>query len=65
MLDPTQHNYLKKLIKLFDQAKLPKAGLVVLDVYHDDWCAIYRGRYCNCDPDIRLRRYPPLDPERN
>ena len=25
-----------------------------ISVQHDDWCAIYKGRPCNCDPDITM-----------
>ena len=30
-------------------------SLTEVDIYHKDWCRIYRGGYCNCDPDVRLR----------
>ncbi len=60
MFDPLKHNYFKKLLKLFDQDKLPSGGcLLGLDVYHDDWCRIHHGGYCNCDPDIVVR--PPAE----
>ena len=66
MLDPTTHNYMKKIQKLRRQGKLPTTvGLNLIDVYHDDWCGINRGRRCNCDPDIRVQQHPHLDPERN
>jgi hypothetical protein len=35
--------------------------LTDVDICHDDWCRIYQGGYCNCDPEIHLR--PP--PEHN
>ena len=56
-----RHNYYKKLLKLYEQGKLRTPNLTLLDIYHDEWCAINRGGYCNCDPDIRLR----LPAERN
>jgi hypothetical protein len=60
MLDPLKHNYMKKLMELYRQGKVPQAGQPMMtDVCHDDWCAIYRGRYCNCDPEIRF--YPVED----
>ncbi len=66
MLDPTTHNYIRKISALRRQGKLPMAfGLNLLDIYHDDWCGIYQGRRCDCDPDIRLRQHPHLDPNRN
>ena len=54
-MDPTKHNYLKKLMKLYEQGKIPSTSLTVVDIYHDDWCGVYQGEYCNCDPDIQLR----------
>jgi hypothetical protein len=26
-----------------------------VDIYHDHWCGINKGRYCNCNPDIKVR----------
>jgi hypothetical protein len=48
-------------MKLIAEGNLLLVHLSVIDVYHDEWCRINRGGYCNCDPDIKLR--PP--PERN
>jgi hypothetical protein len=53
---PKTHNYLKKLLRLQAQGGLPVGvGLHQLDIYHDDWCHIYKGKRCNCDPDLRLK----------
>jgi hypothetical protein len=65
MPNSNEHNYMKKLRRLFQERKLPKVGLELVEVYHDDWCAIYSGRYCNCDPDIRLRDLVFRNPEQN
>jgi hypothetical protein len=46
-------------MELYRQGKVPKAGPMMTDVCHDDWCGIYRGRYCNCNPEIRF--YPVED----
>jgi hypothetical protein len=56
---------MKKLERLIREGKFPDVGLEMIEVYHDDWCAIYRGRFCNCYPDIRIRRLSFRDPERN
>ena len=34
-------------------------GVSDVEVAHDDWCRIYKGKYCNCDPEIRVRRRGP------
>jgi hypothetical protein len=65
MHDPRAHTYMKKLLRLYAEGKLPTRDLWLLDIYHDDWCGIYRGRRCNCDPDIRLRQNLSWDPRRN
>jgi hypothetical protein len=55
-VDPMKHNYYKKLMKLLADGTLPlTTGLNDVDVYHDDWCRVNCGGYCNCDPDIEAR----------
>ena len=54
-MDQTKHNYYKKLMKLYELGKIPTTSLAEVDIYHDDWCGINMGDYCNCDPDIALR----------
>jgi hypothetical protein len=56
------------LIKL---AHLQKIGVLPLDVgvhevmiLHDDWCGMFTGKRCNCDPHIRLAWTQP-DSARN
>src|SRR5260370_17700836 len=60
MLDSMKHNYFQRLRKLYDQGKIPSLSLTLVDIYHDDWCGIYRDNYCNCDPEIQLRLRPIL-----
>ena len=52
MLDPMKHNYMKKIMKLYQGGKLPPPGVALTDVCHNGWCGIYQGLYCNCNPDI-------------
>jgi hypothetical protein len=54
-MDPTRHNYYKKLMRLRAAGEIPSGPLTEVDVAHDDWCAVYGGGYCNCDPDITVR----------
>lgn len=49
-------NYLRKFDRLVAAGMIP-AGSRVIDVEHDSWCAIFRGRHCNCDPDIVVRAW--------
>ena len=63
--DPAKHNYMKKLLQLQAEGKLPKVGVNEVDVAHDGWCQVYKGGYCNCDPDIRLLRLQSGTPSVN
>lgn len=65
MYEPSKHNYYKKLVQLHAQGQIPTPSLSLVDIHHDDWCGVFRGQYCNCDPDIVLRRLSELDPGRN
>jgi len=49
-------NYEKKLRAMLDRGELtPRPGVAThINVAHDDWCAIYAGGRCNCDPDIQV-----------
>jgi hypothetical protein len=49
-------NFVTKILTMQDAGTLPKeVGLHLLDVAHDDWCAHFDGRPCNCDPDISVK----------
>jgi len=65
MFDMSKHNYWKKVRKLFAEGKIPTSCLSAVDIYHDDWCAIHRGKHCNCDPDIVVRGEPRGELERD
>lgn len=45
-------NYMKKVLWL--TATLPPGSIADIHISHDDWCGTFRGRRCNCDPDIRI-----------
>lgn len=50
-----EHNYNLKLLRMDAEGKVPRGpGVWHADIKHDNWCAIFRGQYCNCDPDIRF-----------
>ena len=50
------HNYLKKIEKLKSEGKFPSEPGKFYDaaVAHDDWCHVYLGGECNCDPEITV-----------
>ena len=51
-----QHNHRLKIDRLVAAGRIAvtRGSANQLDVVHDDWCAIFDGGFCNCDPDIRL-----------
>jgi hypothetical protein len=55
-----EHNHVKKLKRFIASGRiLVMAGTVSLvDVAHDDWCRIFKGKRCNCDPEIRVAWRP-------
>jgi hypothetical protein len=53
MIDPRKHNYYEKLMKLVEESKVPPGQVTNVDICHDDWCGIYEGGYCNCEPEIK------------
>jgi hypothetical protein len=56
-----QSNYWKILddLRRTGQVEMPEAGTVQhLNIAHDDFCAIYTGGACNCDPDVSVKQKP-------
>ena len=58
MYDPRKHKYFEKLLRFIKQHQITTAQISEIDIYHDDWCRIHRGGYCNCDPEIKFRPRP-------
>ena len=53
---PPDDDYMKKLLPI--GLALPQGTLWDATCYHYNWCGIYDGRRCNCDPDVVV---VPLD----
>lgn len=45
--------YMRPLIRALKERQVP-AGFHRVTVRHDEWCAIWKGGICNCDPEIDL-----------
>ena len=50
--DDQPHNYFAKLIR-YGRRRSRGNRDRHFKILHDDWCAFFKGRACNCDPDIR------------
>ena len=49
------HNYKKKVLRfvMTHRDSFPVGEVTKIDVKHDDWCAIFKGGVCNCNPIIK------------
>ncbi|MBC8450134.1 MAG: hypothetical protein H8D78_20575 [Chloroflexi bacterium] len=55
--EPHRHNYFPELQALIaEQGELDEVGVSRVHIYHDDWCDIFIGGYCNCAPDIQVEK---------
>lgn len=46
------HEYLKRLNKAHESGIIEYGRVTNVEVQHDDWCGVYSGKHCNCDPEI-------------
>lgn len=54
--DASQDNYIAKIQQMWASGALPRTvGLHQVTVSHDAWCGHFRGKRCDCDPDIALK----------
>jgi hypothetical protein len=60
------HNYVKKFYSMIQRGELVVAEGSYNDIefLHDHWCGIYRGKECNCDPDVVLHREAVTSPRK-
>jgi len=45
-------NYVKRMIDAAQEAQPGTVSHTVIK--HDDWCLIFSGKPCNCNPDIEI-----------
>lgn len=50
-------NYLTALFRIAESGTL-RPGAHIANVMHDGWCAIFRGKPCNCNPTISTTEEP-------
>ena len=54
-------NYMKKVLDLANEKIIDsdKPNIYHIGVFHDDWCDIFKGGSCNCNPEVKLTaKYP-------
>ena len=50
--DDQPHRYITKLMRFVRRTLFWKRDIHIT-VSHDEWCAYFKGRACNCNPNIR------------
>ncbi len=51
--------YMEKVLKIAEEIVDPDNPQVHhVGIVHDDWCAIFKGKACNCNPDVRIINEP-------
>ena len=53
---PSEHNYMRKLLAMQQAGLFPESGAASVRITHDDWCDIFTGGACNCEPLIRVEQ---------
>lgn len=55
-IEVVRHNYHRKLRRLMDEGRINPTPEMInsLQIAHDNWCGIFMGLRCDCDPDFRL-----------
>jgi hypothetical protein len=50
-------NYEEKVAAFMEKHPELKAegSINMLNISHDDWCGIFKGRACDCDPEISTK----------
>jgi hypothetical protein len=59
--DPTPdapHNYVAALLAWVARNPPPPARLTHMETLHDDWCGVFDGRRCHCQPEFRYVEAP-------
>jgi hypothetical protein len=49
-----QQPYVSEMLAAAGRARVGEVTHVM--IYHDDWCAIFEGGLCNCNPDVEAVR---------
>jgi len=53
---PGEHNYIRKLLAMREQGLFPASGAASVRISQHDWCDIFTGSACNCEPVIRVEQ---------
>ena len=52
-------NYQAKILASIARGEIDKepGAVTLIDVNHDEWCAFWNGKPCNCNPEIITTQY--------
>ncbi len=48
-------NYLKPALEIGWTLKDLGRRVSIIDVRHDDWCGIFKGTPCDCQPELEMK----------
>jgi hypothetical protein len=48
------HEYQRRINKSLKLGIISRGTVAHANVVHDSWCGIYKGKYCNCNPQITI-----------
>jgi hypothetical protein len=52
-------SYLEKVLNLAREVIDPdRPGIHHVNVFHDDYCQVFTGGECNCNPDVQMTKPP-------
>lgn len=47
-------SYMDTILKAVEKGSIQLGGLLIPSVAHDSWCAMHKGKDCNCEPEISV-----------
>jgi hypothetical protein len=50
-------NYVRKILEKLKNRR-PPVGVTNVLIRHDDWCDIFKGKPCNCNPGVIMEDLP-------
>lgn len=52
-------NYIKQILAAYQsEPSIKTPGVKMVHVYHDDDCGIFKGKPCDCNPDVVVETKP-------
>lgn len=56
-LGVAMHEYMKRMNPAMMVELIGKGKVARLDIGHDDYCGVFKGQECNCDPEVIINTW--------